>query len=165
MRKKIILAAGLIVAIIVAIGGSYYLENNETKKVLTPADITVEQLEVEEEVSVLNKEELNNCNKFLFKDLKGACVYSLNQKYFFVTENSDEQQVICYFECATEENCKPIATTGTGRYMIFKTEQGEKVAAQMKESNGERLIEAGQTIVFDDLAEEEKNSLFELIEE
>lgn len=39
---------------------------------------------------------------------------------------------MCYLDCATKENCTPIAITVTGNYMIFETRQGEKIAVPMQ---------------------------------
>lgn len=166
MRKKIILAVVLIVAIGATIGGIHYFNNNETNNIFGPGDI-IANLPEKEEPTVFDKEKID-CDKvvkFLFKDFDGGCVYSLDQKIFLMTENSDDEKVISYLECATEENCKPIAITATGNYMILETEQGEKIAVPMEESKMEQLIEPRTPIAFDDLAEQEKNSLFELIEE
>lgn len=163
MRKKIILTLVLIVAVMATIGGIHFLNNNETEDVLTPEDV-IANLPEKEEQAVFDKDS-DEVIKFLFKDFDGGCVYSLNQKIFLMTENSDEEKVIYYLECATEENCKPIAITTTGNYMILKTDQGEKIAVQMEKSQKERLIESREPIAFDDLPEKEKNSLFELIEE
>lgn len=166
MRKRIILAVVLIVAVIATIGGIHFLNNNETEDVLKPGDLII-NLPEKEELVVFDKEKTDSHEviKFIFKDLEGGCVYSLDQKIFLMTENSDEEKVICYSDCATEESCKPIAITTTGNYMILETEQGEKIAVQMEKSQKERLIEPREPIAFDDLPEKEKNSLFELIEE
>ena len=166
MRKRIILAVVLIVVVIATIGGIHFLNNNETEDVLKPGDLII-NLPEKEELVVFDKEKTDSHEviKFLFKDLEGGCVYSLDQKIFLMTENSDEEKVICYLDCATEESCKPIAITTTGNYMILETEQGEKIAVQMEKSQMERLIEPREPIAFDDLPEKEKNSLFELIEE
>ena len=165
MRKKV-LAVVLIVAVIATIGVFHFLNNNETKTkaVLKPSDLTANLPEEEPAVFDTEKTDSDEVIKFLFKDCEGGCVYSLNQKIFLMTENSDEEKVICYLNCATEESCKPLAITTTGNYMILETEQGEKIAVQM-ESQMERLIEPREPIAFDDLTEKEKNSLFELIEE
>lgn len=166
MRKRVILAVVLIVAIVATIGGRHYFNDIKTKNGFSPGDI-VANLPAKEEPAVFDKERID-CDevvKFLFKDFDGGCVYSLDQKIFLMTENSDDAKVICYLDCATEENCKPIAITTTGNYMILETEQGEKIAVQMEKSQMEQLIEPREPIAFDDLAEQEKNSLFELIEE
>ena len=166
MRKRIILAVVLIVAIVAAIGAFHYFNNIETNNVFEPGAI-VANLPEKEEPAVFDKEKVD-CDtvvKFLFKDFDRGCVYSLDHKIFLMTENSDDEKVICYLDCATEENCKPIAITTTGNYMILETEQGDKIAVPMEKSQMGQLIEPREPIAFDNLAEQEKNSLFELIEE
>ena len=177
MRKRVILAVVLIVAIVAAIGGFHYFNNIDTNNVFEPGAIVanfvfepgaiVANLLEKEEPAVFDKEKVD-CDtvvKFLFKDFDGGCVYSLDHKIFLMTENSDDEKVICYLDCATEENCKPIAITTTGNYMILETEQGDKIPVPIEKSQMGQLIEPREPIAFDNLAEQEKNSLFELIEE
>ena len=170
MRKKVILVAVLIVAIVAIAGGIYFFGEGGTENVLTPEELPVVgnvNVSLPEEPAVFNKEENSSEDiiKFVFKDFAGACVYSLNQRNFVMTENSDEEKVACYLEWATKENCIPIAVTTSGNYMIFRTEQGEKIAVQTVRYQTQILIEAREPIAFDDLSEQEKNSLLELIEE
>ena len=165
MRKRIVLAVVLIVAIVAAIEGFHYFNNIETNNVLTPRAIVANLPEEEPVVFDKEKVDCDKVTKFLFKDFDGGCVYSLDHKIFLMTENSGDEKVICYLDCATEENCKPIAIATTGNYMILETEQGDKIAVPMEKSQMGQLIEPREPIAFDDLAEQEKNSLFELIEE
>ena len=57
MRKKIILAVVLIVAVIATIGGIHFLNNNETEDILKPGDV-IANLPEKEELAVFDKEKL-----------------------------------------------------------------------------------------------------------
>lgn len=164
MRKKISLAVVLIAAVIVTIGGIYYVSSNKSKGTLSPEELTAANLPEKDKQEVFDKEENDSSevSKFLFKDFDGGCVYSLDQKVFLLTENSEAEKVTCYLACTTEENCKPIAITATGNYMILENERGEKIAVKTQK---EQSAEPGKQMAFDKLSQEEQNSLFELIEE
>lgn len=164
MRKKIILTVMAFVAITVAILGTHYLKDNETKGGFTPEVLTVNMLE--KKAVALWDEKKNaddKVSKFLVRDMEGACVYSLNQKYFFLVGNTKENKNIIYLECATEQNCKPVALTASGNYMIVENEQKQQLAVKLVEG-GTATKQASEVMAFNDLIQEEKDSLFELIE-
>ena len=181
MRKKLVI---VIPAIIIAIAimaiiihlsvRSSYPQNaltpadlvlSEPENSLTPADIVLSDSHDQETQPMFDKSTAgDNVAKYVFKDFEGGCIYSLNQKIFLLTENSDAEKVRCYLGCATEEKCTPVTITTTGNYLILQTEQGEKIAVQTKQYQMDEFIEPTEPIPFDNLPEQEKNSLFELTE-
>lgn len=165
MRKRIIFGLVSFLIIVSTVGGFCYFKNNEKQNSLTPKDLVIISEPKRPVIFEKNKIEGSKIIKFLFKDFDGGCVYSIDEKIFLVTENSDKEDVICYMVCATEEKCKPIAVTTTGNYMIFENEQNEKIAVPMEQSQMWQLIDPKEPVPFDDLAKQEKISLFELIEE
>lgn len=133
----------------------------------TPSDVSA-NLPDEQKSAVFDKTNEGNeyiITKFVFKDFEEGCVYSLDQKTFLLTENSEKQKVTCYLDCATKVCSKPIAITKTGNYLILETVSGETVAVQMEQSEEDKIVIPTEPIAMDDLADEERNSLFELIEE
>ncbi len=167
MRKKITLAMIAVIAIVSVSGGCSRFNDGKAGPI-TPADIAANLPEGQKPAFFDKTNDGNECDditKFVSKDFDGGCVYSLDEKTFLVTENSEEQKVTCYLDCATKVCCKPIAITETGNYLILETTSGETVAAKMERSEMDKVVIPTETIAIDDLAEKEKNSLFELVEE
>jgi len=164
MSKKITLAMIAVIAVISVSGGCSRFNDGKAGPI-TPEDIAANLPEEQKAVFDKTNVDESNITKFVFKDFEGGCVYSLDEKTFLLTEDSEEQKVICYLDCATKVCCKPIAITETGNYLILETTSGETVAAKMKRSEMDKIVIPTETIAIDDLAEKEKNSLFKLIEE
>lgn len=170
MRKKIVSIAPAIVVAFATIALILFLcswTSSHQHESLTPIEIASSLPEKENQTPMFDKSHLygHNVAKFLFKDLGGGCIYSLDQKIFLFTELSDVAKVSCFLACATEEECTPVAITSTGNYLVLKTEQGEKIAVQMEPYQSDEIITPTEPLLFENLPDPEKDSLFELIGE
>ena len=169
MRKKIVFIVPTLVVTLVTVAIILFLCSwtSDQQKSLTPADIVITGSPEQEEPPVFDKSNLDGHNvvQFLFKDLGGGCIYSLDQKIFLFTELSDVAKVSCFLACATEEECTPVAITTTGNYLILQTGEGEKIAVQMEPYQSDEIITPTEPLLFENLPDSEKDSLFELIGE
>lgn len=170
MRKKIVSIAPAIVVAFATIALILFLcswTSFHQHESLTPIEIASSLPEKEDQPPMFDKSNLDGHNvvQFLFKDFEGGCVYSLNQKIFLFTENSDAEKVHCYLGCATNEKCTPVAITTTGNYLILQTGEGEKIAVQMEPYQSDEIITPTEPLLFENLPDSEKDSLFELIGE
>lgn len=175
-EKDAIIAGALVTATTIAtiIGGVRSLSNNKTKnkneavtsRPITPADIKGTH---EEEIAIFQKTktEYSELRKFIFYDLNGICLYSLDQKIFLLTQDSDDVAVICYADCATEKESNPVAMTKDRSILILETEEGKKIAVRMRPSEEEETIDSEDynSMEYEELDKKYKNSLFELVEE
>ena len=181
MRKKLVI---VIPAIIIAIAmiailihlsvGSSYPQNvltpadivlTEPENALTPADLVLSDSQKQETQLIFDKSTAgDNVAKYVFKDFEDGCIYSLNQKIFILTENSDAEQVPCYAVCSTDEACTPIATTYSGNYMICMLEDGSEWAVRMHKAEMNENLETSAFIPLDEIAEYKDNSFYVVVE-
>ena len=161
-RKRIIAVIG--VAFVIGSCGGF---SDKSTTSLTPSDLATNLLH-QKEVAFFDKandgNEYKDITKFEFKDFEGGCVYSLDQKTFLVTQNSEASKVICYLDCMTKVCGKPKAITKTGNYLIVETSLGEIAGAKLECSERDKVVTPTDTIAIDELPEQERNSLYELIE-
>lgn len=168
MRKKLIIVIpAIIIAIaIIAILIRLSVRPSYPQSALTPADIVLSDSHQQETQPMFDKSSAgDNVTKYVFKDFEGGCIYSLEQKIFLLTENSDAEQVLCYALCSTDEACTPIATTYSGNYMICMLEDGSEWAVRMHKAEMNEILETSEFIPLDEIAEYKDNSFYVLVED
>ena len=169
LRKKLIKIGMTIGVGAMAIGVFWNLNNNNNNnnnkisKTITPEDLMESTPKEEEQFPIFQKSktEYDELKKYAFKEIKDRCVYSLDDRIFLLTEDSNSDDVICFADCLTEQKARPLAITRDGDFMVLETEEGEKIAVKMEISQSERIIEPNENLIqFESF--EDKDSLFKL---
>ncbi|MFR6022068.1 MAG: hypothetical protein ACLUHC_03960 [Clostridia bacterium] len=167
LRKKLIKIGMTIGVGAMAIGVFWNLNNNNNNnkisKPIIPEDLMESTQKEEEQFPIFQKSktEYDELKKYAFKEIKDRCVYSLDDRIFLLTEDSNSDDVICFADCSTEQKARPLAITRDGDFMVLETEEGEKIAVKMEASQSERIIEPNKNLIqFESF--EDKDSLFKL---
>lgn len=177
MQKKFIISVITIIAIFGVVAGSlYYFGKDDVKNpgevVTTSSEETKADLEPngligtesdESQYTVINKKALGKGTvKFISNDMRDGCLYRVNGNEFYLTEDNDGEEAVCYLKCKTESLCTPEAITGDGKYLIVQDTNGEKWAIPLIESGKQQQGYPKKAL--NEITEKEKSLLFKFEE-
>lgn len=99
--------------------------------------------------------------KYEFKEVQEICLYSsLDQRVFFIAENSDKKRVKCYLACATEMESEPIGIVKEENSLILEKCDGGKISVPLEKCERGNIVTYAEAVSIDD--EISRDSLLEV---